>query len=100
VPIASGSVSQVYKAKLHGKKVAVKVRHPEVGINLSRDIDLLFSFSRFLSFFSKFFEIPVTHESLKRILSEQLSFLKEKRNIDKFNSVVVDRNLSFPITYP
>jgi predicted unusual protein kinase regulating ubiquinone biosynthesis (AarF/ABC1/UbiB family) len=27
-PIASGSVSQVYKAKLNGKVVAVKVRHP------------------------------------------------------------------------
>lgn len=27
-PIASGSVSQVYKAKFKGKIVAVKVRHP------------------------------------------------------------------------
>lgn len=27
-PIASGSVSQVYKAVYKGKKVAVKVRHP------------------------------------------------------------------------
>lgn len=60
-PIASGSVSQVYSAKLNGKKVAVKVRHPEVGHNLSRDIDLMFAFSGFLSLFSKFFEIPVTH---------------------------------------
>ena len=30
IPIASGSVSQVYRAKLNGKTVAVKVRHPEV----------------------------------------------------------------------
>ena len=31
VPIASGSVSQVYNARFNGKKVAVKVRHPKVG---------------------------------------------------------------------
>lgn len=55
VPIASGSVSQVYSAKMNGKKVAVKVRHPNVGQNIRRDIDLMFGFSRFLSFFSKFF---------------------------------------------
>ena len=55
VPIASGSVSQVYQAKFEGHNVAVKVRHPDVGKNLSRDIDLMFKFSRFLSFFSKFF---------------------------------------------
>ena len=85
MPIASGSVSQVYNAKMDGKKVAVKVRHPNVGINLTRDIDLMFKFSRFLSFFSKIFDIPITSESLKRILSEQLLFLKEKKNLDKFN---------------
>jgi predicted unusual protein kinase regulating ubiquinone biosynthesis (AarF/ABC1/UbiB family) len=34
VPIASGSVSQVYKAKLNDKIVAVKVRHPNIGNNL------------------------------------------------------------------
>lgn len=29
-PIASGSVSQVYRAQYKGKKVAIKVRHPDV----------------------------------------------------------------------
>ena len=75
VPIASASVSQVYRAKLNGKNVAVKVRHPHVGLNLERDIDLMFKFSKFLSFFSKQFQIPITNGSLKRILKEQLSFL-------------------------
>ena len=55
VPIASGSVSQVYKAKFKGKWVAVKVRHPNPGNNLTRDIELLFTFSRFMSLFSSQF---------------------------------------------
>ena len=37
--IASGSISQVYKAKLEGKKVALKVRHPNVEKNIERDIE-------------------------------------------------------------
>ena len=54
---------------MKGKRVAVKVRHPMVDKNLVRDIDLMFKFSNFLSFFSKFFEVPVTSHSLKKILS-------------------------------
>ena len=68
-PIASGSVSQVYRAKLKGEEVAVKVRHPNPSNNLTRDIELLFSFSHFFSMFSSQFEVPVTDASLKKILS-------------------------------
>jgi predicted unusual protein kinase regulating ubiquinone biosynthesis (AarF/ABC1/UbiB family) len=68
LPIASGSVSQVYRAKLNGQDVAVKVRHPNVDVNLDRDIELIFMFSKFMSLFSRKFEIPITQDSLKRIL--------------------------------
>lgn len=60
-PIASGSISQVYKAKLDGKKVALKVRHPNVEKNIERDIDILFFFSKVFSKFSRYFEIPVNN---------------------------------------
>lgn len=99
-PIASGSVSQVYRARLHGKDVAVKVRHPFAAKNLEKDIDLLFAFSRFFSKFSKKFEIPVTVDSLKKILAEQLCFLQEKRNMDRFGSIEIDSNVSFPRAFP
>ena len=46
--------------------------------------------------FSKQFEIPITKHSLKRILSEQILFLKEKSNLDKFNAVVNEKSISFP----
>lgn len=54
-PIASGSISQVYKAKLNGRKVALKVRHPNVEKNIERDIDILFFFSSIFSKISKHF---------------------------------------------
>jgi ubiquinone biosynthesis protein len=60
-PIASGSISQVYKAKFEGKKVAVKVRHPNVEKNIERDIEILFFFSKVFSKLSKKFEIPVNN---------------------------------------
>lgn len=74
--MASGSISQVYRARMHGNTVAVKVRHPDIGKNIERDIDLMFAFSRVLSKLSKFFEIPVDSASLKTVLTAQLSFLR------------------------
>jgi predicted unusual protein kinase regulating ubiquinone biosynthesis (AarF/ABC1/UbiB family) len=59
VPIASGSVSQVYKAKYHDRKVAVKVRHPDVDRYIERDIELLFMVSKIGSLFSKSLSIPI-----------------------------------------
>ena len=84
---------------MKGQTVAVKVRHPNVGKNIERDIDLMFAFSRVLSKLSKMFEIPITEDSLKIILTSQLSFLREKRNIDIFNTMTIDRNVRFPATY-
>jgi predicted unusual protein kinase regulating ubiquinone biosynthesis (AarF/ABC1/UbiB family) len=52
VPVASGSVSQVYRAKYKGKKVAVKVRHPNVDKYIERDVNLLFFMSYLASFVS------------------------------------------------
>ena len=40
----------------------------------------MFIFSRFLAKFSKTFDVPVTEDSLKKILKDQLSFLREKKN--------------------
>jgi predicted unusual protein kinase regulating ubiquinone biosynthesis (AarF/ABC1/UbiB family) len=80
--------------------VAVKVRHPNASKNLVRDIDLMFKLSNFMSFFSKKFEIPITKHSLQKILYEQIMFLKEKSNLDKFNALVNERNITFPKVHP
>lgn len=74
MPIASGSVSQVYKGVFKGHKVAVKVRHPEVDKYIQRDVNILFGISKFLSLFSKSYEIPVGESSLKKTLVDQIDF--------------------------
>lgn len=74
VPIASGSVSQVYKAKYHGRKVAVKVRHPGVDTYIERDVELLFTISKIGSFFSKSLKIPISQDSMKKTLIDQIDF--------------------------
>ena len=75
------------------------MRHPKAGQNLARDIDLMFKISNFFSYFSKIFAIPIKSDSLKKILGEQLLFLKEKKNLDKFNSTVDEVNINFPKVY-
>ena len=58
--------------------MAVKVRHPGVEKYIERDLNLLFSFSRFLSLFSQSFYVPISHESMKKTLVDQIDFTVEK----------------------
>jgi predicted unusual protein kinase regulating ubiquinone biosynthesis (AarF/ABC1/UbiB family) len=64
----------VYRAQYKGKKVAIKVRHPNVDKYIERDINLLFFLSYLASFFSPAMEVPVSETSLKRTLIEQIDF--------------------------
>lgn len=73
-PIGVGSIGQVYSAVFNNRKVAVKVRHPNIEKNIERDIDIVFTISRWLSKISSFFEAPITSDSLKKLLVNQLDF--------------------------
>ena len=96
-PIASGSVSQVYRAVYKGKKVAVKVRHPGVDKYIERDIDILFFISHLASFVSPAYEIPVSYSSLKKTLIQQIDFTFQMKNLNIFNEMFKDRkDVNFP----
>ena len=93
-------MSQVYKAIYKGKKVAVKVRHPEVDKYIQRDVNILFGISKFLSLFSKSFEIPVGENSLKKTLVDQIDFNIEKDNLKTFNTHFLgNENVTFPYAF-
>lgn len=99
-PLASGSVSQVYKATYKGRKVAVKVRHPGVEKYIQRDINILFFISRFLSRFSRRFSLPVSEVSMKKTLIDQIDFNNEKDNLLIFNEMFKDNaSVKFPFPF-
>ena len=100
VPLASGSVSQVYKAVYKGQKVAVKVRHPGVERYIQRDINLMFFFSKVFSVFSKSFSLPVTEVSMKKTLIDQIDFNNEKDNLLIFNEMFKgNKSVKFPLPF-
>ena len=47
-PVASGSIAQVYRARLDNKDVAVKVRHPNVVEQIQLDFIILKAFAAFV----------------------------------------------------
>lgn len=100
MPIASGSVSQVYKAKYHSRKVAVKVRHPGVDTYIERDVELLFMVSKIGSWFSKSLNIPIGQESMKKTLVDQIDFNIEKDNLKAFNTMFYrNKHVRFPMAF-
>lgn len=40
-PVASGSIAQVHRGRLRGRDVAIKVRHPQVALELALDASLM-----------------------------------------------------------
>lgn len=52
LPFAAGSFGQVYKAKLNGKIIIIKILRPSVVKNLTFDLNMLGWFSRIIDLFS------------------------------------------------
>jgi predicted unusual protein kinase regulating ubiquinone biosynthesis (AarF/ABC1/UbiB family) len=77
--------------------VAVKVRHPEVDKYIQRDVNIMFGISKFLSIFSKSFEIPIGEGSLKKTLIDQIDFNIEKDNLIIFKKHFTNnKSVDFP----
>ena len=50
VPVAAGAIAQIYRAKLGNQEVAVKVRHPNIEEIIRRDLKIIDTFSKMVSF--------------------------------------------------
>jgi len=87
-PIASASIGQVHKARLlNGTRVVVKIQRPNIKQLMEEDIDLLYHLSGIaqhqIPSFEKYNPKALVDE-FKRYTEEELDYLKEGRNIDKF----------------
>jgi len=84
-PIASGSLSCVYKAVYKGKRVAVKVQRPYIKEQIFTDIQILYDIANLIEKFIKESEIyqPVKIvKEFEKSIKKELNFLIEGKNIE------------------
>lgn len=100
VPIASASVAQVHKARLHdGRVVAVKVRRPDLDERVAFDLRVMRGFARLLAVLPSIGLLaPVESvEQFGRGIQLQLDFTIEARNNRRFReNFAQDREVLFP----
>ena len=86
-PLASASIGQVHRARLHGgEDVVVKVQHHNVERVIERDLDIL---SGLIALVDKRAELApyrpkATFEELARNVRRELDFGREERNLRQF----------------
>jgi len=109
VPVAAASIGQVYKAKLQGKDVAVKVQRPGVRALVERDTQLLLSVAEFIESLPALPSqnsgnsatdkparlintqlVSATQEFMSRIF-EELDYRNEASNIETFANLYSDQ---------
>jgi predicted unusual protein kinase regulating ubiquinone biosynthesis (AarF/ABC1/UbiB family) len=87
-PVASASLGQVYRARLHtGEEVAVKVQRPQLKEKVSFDIAVLGRITRFLARFPSASENADWEGMLREFrltIFEEMDYAHEGRNADRF----------------
>ncbi len=104
-PIASASVGQVHEAvlKKNGQKVAVKVQRPNIHKIFEVDIDIMYHLAHLVEKHMpeiKNFSPTGIVEEFEKYTKEELDYLTEGRNIDKYRKVVQDeKHVKVPKVY-
>jgi ubiquinone biosynthesis protein len=87
VPMASASIGQVHRARLHdGTHVVVKVQHPDIESRILSDLDLLRLLAELAENSSelKRYQPAAVVSEFQRSLIRELDFKREERNIQQF----------------
>jgi predicted unusual protein kinase regulating ubiquinone biosynthesis (AarF/ABC1/UbiB family) len=87
-PVASASLGQVYRARLHtGEEVAVKVQRPHLRETVGRDVAVLGRITRMLARFPSVSENAdwegMLHE-FRETIGEEMDYAREAANADRF----------------
>jgi ubiquinone biosynthesis protein len=102
--MASASIGQVHRAKLHnGRSVVVKVQHPGIEGTIRRDLNILSSFAALAEHQDelKRYQPAAVVKEFKQTLMRELDFRREMRNLQQFRqSFAADPTVAFPRPYP
>jgi predicted unusual protein kinase regulating ubiquinone biosynthesis (AarF/ABC1/UbiB family) len=87
-PVASASLGQVYRARMHtGEEVAVKVQRPHLRETVGRDVAVLGRITRMLARFPSVSENAdwegMLHE-FRQTIGEEMDYAREAANADRF----------------
>ena len=86
-PIASASIGQVHLAKLNDKDVVIKIKRPNIDAQIKADFEGLLVFIKWMKLFSKdrrLIEFQILFTEYYNLLLEEVNFIKEIDNMDKF----------------
>ena len=96
--IGCGSVAQVYRARLHGQPVAVKVLHPGITTQIKADVDILHYLAEWGEYFGyESLSLVESVELFESFLTSQIDLQHEADALQRFH-----RNFhSFPgVSFP
>src|SRR5436190_1404309 len=93
VPIASASIGQVHRARLHsGERLVVKVQHVGIERKVQEDLDVLAGLALLAEQFPEFANYSPSQSvaEMGRMLKRELDFGREERNLNQFGTMFKD----------
>ncbi len=103
-PMASASIGQVHRAKLHsGEDVVVKIMHADIEKKVAVDMDILAGLALVADTVPEFhnYRPPAIVAEFQRAMRRELDFGREERNIQQFaHDFRADPTVYIPRTYP
>jgi ubiquinone biosynthesis protein len=105
VPLASASIAQVHRARLHtGEDVVVKVQHAGIADKIMPDLDILAGLAELAEKHSaqvRPYQPSAVVRHFRRTLLHELDFTFERRNLEEFaDHFADDVTVHFPRAYP
>jgi ubiquinone biosynthesis protein len=104
-PMASASIAQVHKARLHsGEQVVVKVQHAGIADKIMPDLDILAGLAELAEKHSsqaRLYQPVAVVRQFRRTLLRELDFTFERRHLETFAAnFAQDETVHFPRPYP
>ncbi len=100
-PLAAASIAQVHRSKLkNGDNIVLKIQRPNIEGVIYSDLTIIEEIAAYLDNRTKFgrlYDFTAFAKDFKKLLSRELDFRIEERNIDTFNEQFKeDANIIFP----